>query len=66
MTFTPSDKELETSSKWIQDHKNRCTSKDAAMGGKYSYCFTPTGVGEIFTVKCVCGEEVNATNFDSW
>ena len=37
-----------------------------AIGGATTFCFTPTGLGDILVVKCTCGAEVNLTDFDSW
>lgn len=35
-------------------HKNNATG---AIGGRYSYIFTPTGLGTIGRVRCSCGAE---------
>lgn len=32
----------------------------------YSYCFQPTGLGTIFKVGRVDGEELDLTDYDSW
>jgi hypothetical protein len=37
-----------------------------AIGGAYSYVFTPTGIGIVFKVKCSCGEVLDLTDYDSW
>ena len=45
---------------WVKNHiferhqGRRCTG---AIGGSYTYEFTPTSIGEIGTVKCTCGDE---------
>jgi hypothetical protein len=37
-----------------------------AIGGHLSYSFTPTSIGEIVTVKCACGAELDVTDYDSF
>jgi hypothetical protein len=37
-----------------------------AIGGEYTYCFTPTSLGIICVVKHASGQEINLTNFDEW
>ncbi len=50
---------------WVKSHP--CTiTYEGAIGGKYTYCFTPTGIGTALKVKCACGAEVDATDYDSW
>ncbi len=51
---------------WDRDHKCKLKEDSGAIGGRLTYCFTPTGLGTITVIKCVCGEEINVTDFDSW
>lgn len=38
-----------------------------AIGGIYTYCFTPTTLGYITVVKNnITKEEINLTDFESW
>ena len=37
-----------------------------AIGGRLSYRFTPTGLGEIVVVTCACGEEVDLSFSEDW
>ena len=37
-----------------------------AIGGRWTYKLTPTGLGTIIVVQCICGEEENVTDFNSW
>lgn len=56
----------------IQDKKAEALWKGSgpvggAIGGCYTYCFTPTGLGLITVVKnCITKEEINLTNFEDW
>ena len=39
----------------------------STIGGKFTYIFTPTGVGTAIVVRCnACGEEKDITDVDSW
>ncbi len=54
---------------WLKDHLPDCvyTDKDqGAIGGLYTFCFTPTSLGTVTIIKCSCGEEFNFTDFDLW
>lgn len=35
-----------------------------AVGGAYDFCFTPTGIGTIVTVKCADGTELDLTEWE--
>lgn len=38
-----------------------------AIGGRHTWCYTPTGLGEILVIKDnATGNEINLTDFDSW
>ena len=38
-----------------------------AIGGRLSFTFTPTSLGEIIVVKdAVSGSEINITDFENW
>lgn len=51
---------------WIIDHNKQCEAEDTAIGGKLSYTFTPTGLGQIININCVCGCILDLTDFDNW
>ena len=65
--FSISKKEDEAMGAWIRKHMNekhshledgeRVWNRDGAAGGRFSYTFTPTGLGTIGTIRCSCGEE---------
>lgn len=44
---------------WMKKHDEEVHKKasSGAVGGRYTYCFTPTSIGEIGTVRCSCGAE---------
>ena len=37
-----------------------------AIGGAYTWQFTRTSLGEITTLRCSCGEEINLTDWDNF
>jgi hypothetical protein len=37
------------------------------IGGGLTYCFTPTGLGDIVVVReATTGEEINVTDYENW
>ena len=54
--FPISKEEHKQIKNWMTEH-NKCHSNSGAIGGGYTYCFTPTSIGIIGTVKCTCGSE---------
>lgn len=45
------------------DKKHRFTG---AIGGAYTWSFTPTSLGVVSTLKCACGEKLDVSDYDSW
>jgi hypothetical protein len=46
--------------KWQAKHikkKHKGNSYSGAIGGRFTYEFTPTSLGDIGIIKCNCGEE---------
>lgn len=35
-----------------------------AIGGAYTFCFTPTSLGTVAKVECSCGERFDVTDYD--
>lgn len=68
--FAIEGKELEDWSKWYEKHNKKCPHSKGeglgAIGGRFTYCFTPNGLGTTVIIKCACGKEVNVTNVDDW
>jgi len=56
-------KELEIAKRFTERHRKQ---KQAAIGGRFSYSFTPTGLGEIAAVSCACGKKKTLTDFSEW
>lgn len=37
-----------------------------AIGGAYTWSFTPTSLGTVCKVQCSCGERIDITDYDLW
>jgi hypothetical protein len=68
--FRLDTEELKKLAAWREEHDKTCKyahpSKQGAIGGRLTYCFTPTSLGSVTKVKCACGEEVDLTDYDAW
>lgn len=44
---------------WMKRHDEETHKKASSgtIGGRYTYCFTPTSIGEVGIVRCSCGAE---------
>lgn len=60
---------------WVEKYESEQMCKFAskhshchrgAIGGAITYCFTPTSLGVIMTVKCTCGKELDITDYEGW
>ncbi|GAB6549325.1 hypothetical protein bcgnr5378_07600 [Bacillus cereus] len=60
LTFVVTEEQRKQIQEW-----DKCKGKYAgAIGGRLSYTFTPTSIGEILTVVCSrCKEELSFTDF---
>jgi len=59
LSFVVTEEELEEIKKWMDNHIKEKHGGDhyaGAIGGRYSYRFVPTSIGEIGEVVCSCGE----------
>ena len=65
LNFILTDKEVSKLEKFYNDHQD-CPFT-SAIGGKYTFIITPTGIGQCIVIKCnSCNEEVDITDFESW
>lgn len=73
--FIVDEKEAAKMAAWLDEHNKTCpfyddgtspSSPSGAIGGRLTYCFTPTGLGVITILRCACGQEVNVTDFENW
>ena len=56
--FSISEEENDAICKWIEHHNQEAHHGKAAgaLGGRYTYCFCPTSIGVIGTIRCNCGD----------
>jgi hypothetical protein len=72
--FNLTKEEVEKINAWRKDHDCKLDDdpifpgqkKIGAIGGQFTYLFTPTGLGTITIVRCGCGAEIDLTDVDSW
>lgn len=71
--FSITVEESERASTWMRGHDlekhiepGRTTRYSGAIGGAYTWCFTPTSLGTICTVQCSCGDTIDLTDYESW
>jgi len=65
--FTPD--EVERIHTWQRSHQNEKhpnPRKMGAIGGSYTFSFTPTTLGCVSKVKCHCGDELDLTDYEDW
>jgi len=62
--FVLDDTQLNKLAEWQENHTPIYVG---AIGGMYTFSFTPTGIGVIIEVKNnTTGESINLTDYDSW
>lgn len=67
MTFEISKEQYERYEEWATTHEcpyhiDGKYRYAGAIGGADTFCFTPTGIGDIVIAKCVCGAEIDLTD----
>jgi hypothetical protein len=60
-TFVLSEKQMNKFKEWKKD-KGQIYA--GTVGGAYTICFTPTGIGDFVEVKCVDGTKLDLTEYD--
>jgi len=71
--FYLTDVQSKEISEWSQKHDlekhmepGETFRYSGAIGGAYTYSFTPTSLGDAVTVQCTCGEEINVSHYEDW
>lgn len=57
--FPISKEEKDFIDEWTKDHliKKHSDTYCGVIGGRFTYEFTPTSIGVVGKIKCICGEE---------
>lgn len=67
LTFAIDKKEYKIAKKWMKKQKEKLGPEVATIGDRFSYKFTPTGLGVIVSViDSLANESKILTNFDNW
>ena len=68
--FKLNKEQTEKYQEWKKEHDVICTvskSNDiGAIGGRFTFQFTPTSLGTITIVKCACGGNIDLTEYGDW
>lgn len=55
---------------WIEKHDAEAhgglNRNVGAIGGAYTYEFTPTSLGTVSKVRCSCNVTLDVSDYDSW
>lgn len=58
--FDITENEQKAIDEWVEKHtqeKHNGSHYSGAIGGRYTYEFTPTSIGTVGVIKCSCGDE---------
>ncbi len=70
LSFEITAEEQSKITKWLKEHNKICKfakpENCGAIGGRLTYCFTGTSLGQIGRIQCACKEEFCFTDFDDW
>lgn len=66
--FSLNDKESANATAWIEQHeKDHVVNYSGAIGGRWSYIFTPTSIGRMAKIRCnACNESKDITDLDDF
>ena len=67
--FTVNADQVEKIREWKEQHekeKHNGNSYAGAIGGRYTYEFTPTSIGEFGRIKCSCGDYFDFDDGSDW
>lgn len=67
--FTVDADRVEKIRKWKAQHekeKHNGSSYAGAIGGRYTYEFTPTSIGEFGRIRCSCGDHFDFDDGSDW
>lgn len=67
MGFPMTEEEVYKAQEWIKTHdKEEHPHQSAgAIGGRYTYEFTPTSIGVLCSVRCSCGDRCDLTDLST-
>ena len=67
MQFEPTEEQYLQFVAWNEKHVPECPMYGrATLGGRLTWCFTPTGLGTLIEVKCKCGSGIDLSDTENW
>lgn len=66
INFDLNEKEEKAINEWIIAQRKK-KEKTTTIGGRFTFCFTPTGVGVgISIIDNLLGDKIDVTDYDCW
>lgn len=66
MIFSVSDEELKAARTFADEHEAIHGPSKAVDGARYTYEFTPGGMGTSIWIRCSCKDAVDITDYSAW
>jgi hypothetical protein len=67
MNFSLGEQEWREAEEFMYHHDASCTNDCGAIGGKYTWDFTPTSIGTGVGITCnICKINQNLTDYSLW
>ena len=66
--FPMTEEEVQKADKWTKEHTESAHKGESfgAIGGQYTYEFTPTSIGVLCGLRCSCGAHITLTNLNTF
>lgn len=64
--FRIDDEQVKKFQKWAKEHEEICEPLQTAIGGRFTFKFTPTSIADVVKVECACGAEIDLSDYDNW
>ncbi len=66
-SFSLDDTQLSQLRAWYKEHDKVCAYvlNQGAVGGRFTYSFTPNSLFRVDEVTCACGAKIDLTDYDS-
>lgn len=67
--FQLSDDQIDKLNIEFVDHDKACRyagNRGGAIGGRFTYEFTPTTLGVVVRFSCVCGKKIDLTDYENF
>jgi hypothetical protein len=67
MEFKLEEKEIKKAGDWMEQQTKAHPADTGAIGGRFTYSFTPNSIGCVVVVRdSVTQEELDVTDYSSW